>query len=114
MSNYVAIPSTGTTSLAGFFHTVDNSGTALIWHASEGMALVGLGIAVFALSFVWSKSRGVRISSGLSLVSILAAAYGGFRYVSMTGISQAASSTMMAGAFLEAYALLFVALYYAK
>lgn len=73
-------------SLAGFTQQVSSLGFPLIYHAYEGIFLIGLAALVFALSFRWSKHRGVRIASGLGLLMVVSAAIGGFLFV-MSGFS---------------------------
>jgi heme A synthase len=115
--NIFYAPSSGVTpppySLAGFISEVQSIGGLLIWHAAEGIFLFFLAIAVFALSFVWSKSRAVRITSGLGLLFVLFAALGGFMFV-MSGFSNGGNSAQMDGSFIGSYALYFMALYYAR
>jgi heme A synthase len=115
--NLFYAPATGTTpppySLSGFFSAVQSIGGLLIWHAAEGIFLFFLAIAVFALSFVWSKSRAVRITSGLGLLFVLFAALGGFMFV-MSGFSNGGNSAQMDGSFIGSYAFYFIALYYSR
>jgi hypothetical protein len=85
----------------------------LIYHALEGIFLIALGVAAFALSFRWSNARSVRISSGLGLLMIVSAAIGGFLFV-MSGFANGGNSAQMGGSFIGAYAFYFIALYYAK
>jgi hypothetical protein len=115
--NIFVAPTNGTTAppytMSGFFQSMQSLGFGLVWHAYEGLALVGLSAAIFALSFKWSKSKGVRIASGLGLLSVISAALGGFLFV-MSGFSNGGNSAQMGGSFIAAYALFFVTLYYAK
>jgi heme A synthase len=115
--NIFIAPSSGVTpppySLAGFFSEVQSLGGLLIWHASEGIFLFFLAIAAFALSFVWSKSRAVRITSGLGFLFVLFAALGGFEFV-MSGFSNGGNSAQMDGSFIGSFAFYFMALYYAR
>ena len=99
--------------MSGLFQSLQKLGFGLIWHAYEGIALIGLAGAVFALSFKWSKSRGARISSGLGLIAVIPAAIGGFLFV-MSGFSYSGGSAQMGGSFIGSYALFFITLYYAK
>jgi hypothetical protein len=100
-------------SLGGFLQQVASVGFPLIYHAYEGIFLIALAIAVFALSFVWSKARSVRIACGLGLLMIVSAAIGGFLFT-MSGFSNGGNSAQMGGSFIGAYAFFFIALYYAK
>ena len=115
--NIFYAPSSGVTpppyTLAGFFSEVQSLGGLLIWHAAEGIFLFFLAVAVFALSFVWSKSRAVRITSGLGLLFVLFAALGGFMFV-MSGFSNGGNSAQMDGSFIGSYALFFLTLYYSR
>ena len=117
--NIFVAPSTGVTppafSIAGFLGALESLPNSFfpLWHAFEGIFLVGLAVAVFALSFVWSKARAVRIASGLGLLAVISVAIGGFLFV-MSGFSNGGNSAQMGGSFIGAYALYFVTLYYAK
>jgi heme A synthase len=115
--NIFYAPSSGVTpppySISGFFSAVQSIGSLLIWHALEGILLLILAVALFALSFVWSKSRGVRIASGLGLFFVVLAAIGGFDFV-MGGFANGGDSAQMSTGFLGSYALYFIALYYAR
>ena len=82
-------------------------------HMSVGILLSALAVAVFVLSFVWSKSRGVRIASGLGLLMVISAAIGGFLFV-LSGLSDGGNSAQMGGSFIGAYAFYFIALYYSR
>jgi hypothetical protein len=99
--------------LAGFLQQVQSLGFPLVWHAFEGIILVILSAVVFGLSFVWSKSRGVRIASGLGFMMVVSAALGGFLFV-MSGFGNGANSAQMGGSFIGAFAFFFLTLYYAK
>ena len=110
-------PSTATTSppssISGFWATVESLGSLAVWHLGEGILLSVLAVAVLALSFVWSKSNGVRIASVLGLIMVFSAAAGGFGFV-MSGLSDGGSSAQMGGSFIGAYAFYFIALYYSR
>jgi hypothetical protein len=110
--NIFFVPSTPTTP-SSFFDGVESAGALLVLHASEGILLSILAVAVFVLSFVWSKSRVVRISSGLGLLFVILVAVGGFEFV-VSGFSDSAGSAQMATGFLGSYAMYFVALYYSR
>jgi heme A synthase len=115
--NIFYAPASGTTpppySLSGFFSAVESINFLLVWHASEGILLAILAVAIFVLSFVWSKSRGVRIASGLALFFVALAALGGFDFV-MSGFANGGDSSQMSSGFLGSFALYFIALYYAR
>jgi len=115
--NIFYAPPNGTTpppySISGFFSAVNSLGFTLIWHTWEGILLLVLSIVLFALSFAWSKSRAVRITSGLGLISVFSAALGGFLFV-MSGFSNGGNSAQMGGSFIAAFAFYFIALYYSK
>ena len=115
--NIFVAPASGVTpppySISGFMQAVSSYGFFLVWHAFEGIALFALAIAAFALSFVWSKSKGVRIATGLALFAVFAAALGGLLFV-FSGFSAGGNSMQMGGSFVASYALYFVALYYSK
>jgi hypothetical protein len=100
-------------SIVGFVQVIESLGFALIWHAFEGISLVVISVAVFVLSFRWSKSRAVRITSGLGLMMVCSAALGGFLFV-MSGFANQANSAQMGGSFIGAYAFFFMALFFAK
>ena len=97
----------------GFFSTLESAGPLADFHMSVGILLSVLAIVVFALSFVWSKSRGVRIASGLGLLMVISAAIGGFLFV-VSGLSNGGNSAQMGGSFIGAYAFYFIALYYSR
>lgn len=115
--NIFFAPATGTTpppfSFSGFVQVVESLGFPLIWHAAEGIVLLVLAVAVFALSFIWSKAKSVRIASGLGLFMVFSAALGGFLFV-MAGFANGGNSAQMGGSFIGSYAFYFIALYYAK
>jgi heme A synthase len=119
--NIFYAPTTGATappfSLAGFISEIESLGGVgtglLFWHMAEGILLTILAVAAFALSFYWSKSRAVRIASGLGLLFIIFAAMGGFEFV-LSGFSNGGNSAQMGGSFLGAFAFYFIALFYSK
>ena len=99
---------------SGFFQGVASlNSLPLSWHAFEGIFLFLLAVSVLALSFKWSKSRAVRISAILGLFFVFSAALGGYLFV-LSGFGAGGNSAQMGGSFIGAYALYFVALYYAK
>jgi hypothetical protein len=97
----------------GLFAGLEQLGSFAVWHGAEGILLSFLSIAVFAASFLWSGSRGVRIASLLGLFFVFSAAYGGYEFV-MSGLSDAGASAQMGGSFIGAYAFYFIALYYSR
>ena len=113
----IFLPASATTtplsSFSGFFSTLESAGSLAVVHMSVGILLSVLAVAVFALSFVWSKSRGVRIASGVGLLMVISAAIGGFLFV-MSGLSDGGNSAQMGGSFIGAYAFYFIALYYSR
>ncbi len=115
--NIFVAPANGTQPFAfsfnGFINGVSSLGFPLEYHAYEGILLLGLAVAVFALSFKLSNSKGVRISAGLALLSMASAAIGGLLFV-LSGFSDGGNSAQMGGSFLGAYALYFISLYYSK
>jgi len=100
-------------SFSGFIQGVYSLGFTLEYHAFEGMLLMALSVAVLALSFKWSKARSVRICAILGLFFVFSAAVGGFLFV-VSGFSNGGNSAQMGGSFIGAFALYFIALYYAK
>ena len=115
--NIFFAPAAGTTpppfSFSGFVQVVESLGFPVIGHAAEGIVLLVLAVAVFALSFIWSKAKSVRIASGLGLFMVFSAALGGFLFV-MSGFANGGNSAQMGGSFIGSYAFYFIALYYAK
>ncbi len=101
--------------LSGFLSEMESipASYLLLWHAFQGIFLVALAATVFALSFRWSKTRSTKVTSGLAFASVISAAVGGFLFV-MSGYSNGGNSAQMGGSFIAAYALYFVALYFAK
>ena len=118
-ANIFLMPANGVTppaqSLSGFLGAIQSIQPpfVLVWHTFEGIALVILAIIVFVLSLLWSLSRGVRVWSGLGLLSMLSAALGGYRFV-LSGFADGANSAAMGGSFILAYACFFLTLYYTK
>ena len=110
--NIFFAPSSGVTP-TGFFSAVESLGSLAVLHMSVGILLSILAVVVFALSFVWSKSTGVRIASALGLFMIISAAIGGFLFV-QSGFSNGGNSAQMGGSFIGAYAFYFIALYYSR
>jgi len=80
---------------------------------SVGILLSILAVVVLALSFVWSKSTGVRIASVLGLIMVISAAIGGYLFA-ISGFSNGGNSAQMGGSFIGAYAFYFIALYYSR
>lgn len=114
----IFLPASATTTplssfFPGFFSVLEGAGPLADFHMSVGILLSVLAVVVFALSFVWSKSRGVRIASGLGLLMVISAAIGGFLFV-MSGLSDGGNSAQMGGSFIGAYAFYFIALYYSR
>lgn len=100
-------------SISEFWSIVASIGSQAVWHAAEGIILAALAVAVAALSFMWSESRGVRIASILALLMVMSAAAGGLEFV-MSGFANGGNSAQMGGSFLGAYAFYFIALYYSR
>ncbi|MHB1909019.1 MAG: hypothetical protein ACYCQJ_09150 [Nitrososphaerales archaeon] len=115
--NIFAAPSNGTSppvqSLEGLISGIESLGFPLIWHAFEGLVLIGIALALLVLSFIWSNSRAVRISAILAFFFLIAAAIGGALFV-LSGFSSGGDSMQMGGSFVGAYAMYFVTLYFAK
>jgi hypothetical protein len=100
-------------SLGAIFPVIISYGPILIWHAFEGFLLIILSIAAIVLTFVWSKSRSVRIMSVLGSGATISAAFGGLSFVA-SGFTAPGSSAEMGGSFIGAYAFYFMALYFTK
>lgn len=58
-------------------------------------------------------SRGVKVTSILGFISIAAATLGGYLFV-FSGFQNNGNSAQMGGAFIAAYAMNFLVLYYSK
>lgn len=101
--------------VAGLLHELQLLPTPFfpIWHAVEGLVLVVLAIAILVLSLGWPHSRGVRVWSGLGLLSVLSAALGGLLFVK-SGYADGGNSMQMGGSFIAAFASYFLVLYYTK
>lgn len=118
-ANLFVVPANGVPppapSLSGFFSAVGSLKPpfVLVWHTWEGIVLVALAVAVFVLSFPWSRSKGVRIWSAVGLFFMLSAALGGYLFV-MSGFAAGGTSAQMGGSFIGAYACYFMTLYYTK
>jgi hypothetical protein len=111
-ANGIARPSP---TLDGFAHELQQLPSPFFpaWHAIEGIVLLLLAVAVLVLSFTWSRSRGVRIWSVVGLLSMLAAALGGYLFVN-SGFGDGGSSAQMGGSFIGAFTSYFLVLYYTK
>ncbi|HKT21926.1 MAG TPA: hypothetical protein VJR06_04860, partial [Nitrososphaerales archaeon] len=88
-------------------------GPVAAYHAVEGVIVIILSVAILALAFTRSKSRGVRISSLLALFFIASAAAGGYLFL-FSGFVSNGNSAQMGGSFIGAYAMNFLVLYYSK
>lgn len=112
----VFLTSTFGTSVAatsgGFFQAVLGNGLFLLWHGMEGFLVLISGIGVVAVAFRYHR-RSVRIAAFLGLIFIIVAGLGGYLFVT-SGFTAGGSSMQMAGAFLGAYAMYFLVLYYSK
>ena len=83
------------------------------WHAIEGVAVVLISAGIAVASFTSTRSRNIRIVAILGLFFVLSAAYGGYDFV-LSGFLNNGSSAQMGGAFIGAYAMNFLVLYYSK
>jgi hypothetical protein len=88
-------------------------GPLAIYHAVEGVVVLLLAVGVVSVAFTRSKSRGVRVTSLLALISVASAAIGGYLFL-FSGFTANGNSAQMGGSFIAAYALNFLVLYYAK
>ncbi len=84
-----------------------------IFHGLEGVVILVLTVGVVYAAFTRTKSRGVRVSSLLALFFVAAAALGGYLFV-FSGFLDNGNSAQMGGAFIGAYAMNFLVLYYSK
>lgn len=102
-------------SLVGFLHELEILPTPLIplWHASEGIVLVVLAVAVVALAWNASQARGLRFWSVVGLLSVLSAGLGGLLFVK-SGFGEGGSSMQMGGSYIGALASYFLVLYFSK
>ncbi|MDV3277514.1 MAG: hypothetical protein LYZ69_03485 [Nitrososphaerales archaeon] len=114
VSLFGAFPSGAVNGIGGFFQSLQASGPGPLatFHGVEGLIVIILSVAIAALSFR-SKARSVRIVSLLGLFFVLAAALGGFEFVFSSFLNNG-NSAQMGGAFLGAYAMYFLVLYYSK
>jgi hypothetical protein len=99
-------------SIGGFFEAVLGNGPFLLLHGMLGFLVLLSAIGVLAVSFRFHR-RSVRIAAVLGLVFIIVAGLGGYLFV-LSGFSAGGSSMQMGGAFLGAFAMYFILLYYTK
>ena len=112
---FATFPSGAVNGIAGLFPALGSAGPGplALYHGIEGLAitLLSVGIAISALRR--TKSRSVRAASLLGLVFVAVAALGGYLFA-LSGFLNNGNSAQMGGAFLGAYAMNFLVLYYSK
>lgn len=112
---FAAFPAGTVNGFGGFFQGLESAGPGPLaaYHGIEGIAVVVLGIGIAAAAFRKNASRGVKVTSLLSLISIVSAALGGYLFV-FSGFVNNGNSAQMGGSFIGAYAMNFLVLYYSK
>jgi hypothetical protein len=112
---FAAFPAGAVSGFGGFFQGLESAGPGPIaaYHGLEGIAVLLLGVGIAITAFRRKSSRGVKVTSLLSLFFIAAAALGGYLFV-FSGFTDNGNSAQMGGAFLGAYAMNFLVLYYSK
>jgi len=106
------LPTSVDQSFGGFFQAVVGDNVLLLWHGMQGFLVLLSAIGVLVVSLRYQR-RSVKIASGLGLLFIVVAGLGGYLFV-LSGFSAGGNSMQMGGAFLGAYAMYFLALYYSK
>lgn len=112
---FATFPAGAVNGFGGFFQGLESAGPGplAIYHGIEGMVILLLGIGIAIAAFRRSRSRGIRATSLLGLFFIAAAALGGYLFV-FSGFLANGNSAQMGGAFIGAYAMNFLVLYYSK
>jgi hypothetical protein len=112
---FAAFPAGAVNGFDGFFQGLESAGPGPLaaYHALEGIATLLLGAGITVAAFRKKASRGVKVTSILGLASIAAAALGGYLFV-FSGFANNGNSAQMGGAFIGAYAMNFLVLYYSK
>jgi len=112
---FASFPSGPVNGMSQFFGALSSSGPGPItlWHAVEGILIVLISVGIAFAAFARTGSRNVRIVAILGLFFVLAAALGGYDFV-LSGFLNNGNSAQMGGAFIGAYAMSFMVLYYTK
>lgn len=112
---FSAFPSGQVKGFGGAFQALESAGPGplAVYHAVEGVLVLLLSIGIAAAAFRKSKSRGIRVASVLGLLAVAAAALGGYWFL-FSGFVNNGNSAQMGGAFIGAYAMNFLVLYYSK
>ena len=88
-------------------------GPLAIFHGIAGVLVLFLSIGIVVSAFRKSKATSLRVVSLLALISVVVAALGGYLFV-FSGFLDNGNSAQMGGAYLGAYAMTFLVLYYSK
>ena len=99
-------------SMGALFQAILGNGLFLLWHGMEGFLVLLAAIGVLVVSFRYHR-RSVKIAAVLGLVFTVIAGLGGLLFV-ISGFAAGGFSMQMGGAFLGAYAMYFLVLYYSK
>jgi len=112
---FAVFPAGAVNGFGGFFQGLGSAGPGPLatYHAIEGVVILLLGIGITVMAFQKKAPRGVKVTSLLGLISIFAAALGGYLFV-FSGFANNGNSAQMGGAFIGAYAMNFLVLYYSK
>jgi hypothetical protein len=112
---FATLPSGAVNGLAGLLPALASAGPGplALWHGIEGLLVTLLSIGISVSAFRRTQLRSVRIVSLLGLISVIVAALGGYLFVT-SGFLNNGNSAQMGGAFLGAYAMNFLVLYYSK
>ena len=112
---FATFPSGAVNGIPGLFPALASAGPGplALWHGIEGLlvTLLSMGIALSALRR--TRSRSVRVVSPLGLVFVVVAALGGYLFA-LSGFLNNGNSAQMGGAFIGAYVMNFLVLYYSK
>jgi hypothetical protein len=99
-------------SMGAFFQAILGNGLFLLWHGMQGFLVLLGAIGVLVVSLRYHR-RSVKIAALLGLVFTIIAGIGGLLFV-ISGFTAGGFSMQMGGAFLGAYAMYFLVLYYSK
>lgn len=112
--NLFAVFPSGSVSISfgGLIRALENAGLMELFHASLGVLLLAVSVAVLILSFR-TKLKSIRISSIIGLAAVASAVVGGLLFV-FSGFRDNGNSAQMGGSFIGAYAFYFIELYFTR
>ncbi len=112
---FASFPSGAVNGVGGAVQALGSAGPGPLaaYHAIEGLVIVVLSVGIAVTAFTRTKSRGTRVAALLGLFFVAVAALGGYLFV-FSGFLDDGNSAQMGGAFIGAYAMNFLVLYYSK